>query len=213
MTTTLTAPQPSLEERLADAERDLLVAQRALGEAIHDGGNEHEATNRVADARALVEGLRLAQAEGVRRAEDAAAKEAERQEAMARWTYLAWWAERFERLAPVFKLKAELRKAEEYAMEQPDLHPLLGKDNRWIVEEAEAGRLEFINLPDVTTVNVRPSHRVNTHCQGEATRAEDCSLTAEELVSWSKKLAPLVAQAAKPLGKDAKPEKLPWSSR
>src|SRR6266576_5939032 len=127
--------------------------------------------------------------------------------------YLAWWAERFERLGPVFKLRAELRKAEEKAMEQPDLHPLLGKDNRWIAEEAEAGRLELINLPDVTTVTARPAHRINAFYQGEATRAEDCTLTAEELASWAKKLPPLVAQAAKPLGKDAKPENLPWAQQ
>jgi hypothetical protein len=211
MTTTIPAAPPTLEKRIADAEIGLQDAELALGVVVLDGGDEKAAGKRVTETREKLERLRLAVAEESKRAEEAEAQARQREEAFTRWAYLSWWAERFERLTPVFKLRAELRKAEERAMEQPDLHPWLALDNGWVVGEAEAGRLEFINLPEVTTVNVRPAHRINAYCQGEATRVEDCTLTPEELAAWAKKLPPLVAQAAKPLGKDAKPDRLPWA--
>jgi glutamine synthetase len=62
--TTVTATSPSLEERLADAEDELLVAQRAVGHAVLDGVDEQAAKQRVAEIRARVEGLRLAQRRG-----------------------------------------------------------------------------------------------------------------------------------------------------
>jgi hypothetical protein len=215
MTTVTATPPPSLEERLADAEDELLVAQRAVGHAVLDGVDEQAAKQRVAEIRARVEGLRLAQAEDVRRAEEAAAAEVERREAITRWEYVAWFAEYIERLGPVLKLRAELKAAEEYAMALEDLTGALGKSGqeyvRWLEREADAGRLEPIDLPRTTTAQMRV-HGEYAYCGGHVSLAEAGELSTDDTATWAKKLAPLVKQAASPLGKDAKPANLPWNA-
>jgi hypothetical protein len=207
MTTTLTTPPPTLEERLADAKKQLERAQLAAGQAVLDGGDEQAATRRVEDARALVERLRLGQAEDVRRAEDLAAAEAERREAIHRWMYVSWHAEYIKRIGPVLRLRAELRAAEEHAMAHVDLTPAV--DPGWIREQEIGDRLEGFNLPRTTTVEMHV-HGANQHCGGHVPQARTEELSVEDTTDWAKRLTILVAQAAKPLGKDAKPENLPW---
>jgi hypothetical protein len=204
--TTLTTSPPTLEERLADAEKELLVAQRAVGQVVLDGGDEQAAAKRVSDARALVEGLRLALAEDVRRAEEAAAAEEERREAINRWMYVSWHAEYIKRIGPVLRLRAELRAAEEHAMALPDLTPAVNPE--WIKEEEVA---DTIDLPRTTTIEMHV-HPMYQHCGGQVSHARTDQLSVEDTTDRAKRLATLVAQAAKPLGKDAKPEKLPWAT-
>jgi hypothetical protein len=215
MTTVTATSPPSLEERLADAEDELLVAQRAVGHAVLDGVDEQATKQRVAEIRARVEGLRLAQAEDVRRAEEAAAAEVERREAITRWKYVAWFAEYIERLAPVLKLRAELKAAEEHATALGNLTDVLGKSGqdfvRWLEIEADAGRLKPIDLPRTTTVQMRV-HGEYAYCGGSVSHVEAGQLSTDETVTWAKELAPLVKQAASPLGKDAKPANLPWNA-
>jgi hypothetical protein len=207
MTTTLTTPQPSLEERLADAKEQLEDAQHAAGRAVLDGGDEQSASRRVEDARALVENLRSAQAEDVRRAEDLAAAEVQHREAIIRWAYFSWHAELFKRIGPVLRLRAELRAAEEHAMDLPDLTPAV--DPEWIRKEEIADRLEGSNIPRTASILMHV-HPANQHCGGQVPHARTDQLSPEDQAAWAKRLAALVAQAAKPLGKDAKPENLPW---
>lgn len=209
-----TPTTPSLAERLVDAEKELLVAQRIVGQVVLDGGDEQAAAKRVSDVRALVEGLRLAHAEDVRRAEEAAAVEVERREAITRWRYVAWYAEYIERLGPVLELRAELKTAEEHATGLCNLADALGKGGqeyvRWLETEADAGRLEPIKLPVTTTVQMRV-HGENAYCGGPVPFAEAGGLSTGDTSTWANKLAPLVKQAAKPLGRDAKPANLPWT--
>jgi hypothetical protein len=215
MTTITATSPPSLEDRLADAEDELLVAQRALGHAVFDGVDEQAAKQRVAEIRARVEGLRLAQAEDVRRAEEAAAAEADRRAAVKRWKFLAWHLEYVERVAPVLELRAKLEAAEAYAMELGDLAGVIGDGGtslqQWIEQEGEAGRLESPNLPQTTTVQMRV-HAEHAYCNGSVSRVEARQLSTDDTATWAKKLALLVKQAASPLGKDAKPANLPWNA-
>ncbi len=207
MTTTLTTP-PSLEERLALAEEELRDAEHAIGAVVVDGGDEKTARKRVSDARADVENLQLALAEEARRS--AAAREAEREheEAVNRWVFFSWYAEHTKRIGPVLRLRAELRAAEDHAMALGDLTPAV--DPGWIRKEEIADGLEGINLPRTATIVMRV-HGMHQHCNGEVPQARTELLSVEDTTDWAKRLATLVAQAAKPLGKDAKPENLPWS--
>lgn len=206
--TTALATKPSYEERLADAKRELLAAQRVLGEVAHDEADPEQATGRVEDARKLVERLRLGMAAEVREAETAAWAEAERREAINRWMYLAWHAEFIKRIGPVLALRAELRAAEVDAMALVDLTPAV--DPEWIRKEEIAGTLESVNLPNTTTIAMHV-HGANQHCGGVVTHARTEVLSTEDVAAWAKRLAPLVSQAAKVLGKDANPKNLPWN--
>jgi hypothetical protein len=207
MTTTLTTSPPTLEERLADAEKEVHDAEEALGVVVYDGGDESAARKRAEDAQAAVNALHLALDEGQRRAAAAAAAEAKRREAINRWMYVSWHAEYIKRAGPVLRLRAELRAAEENAMELVDLTPAV--DPEWIRNEEVADRLERFNLPRTTTIEMHV-HGANQHCGGHVPQARTELLSVEDTTDLAKRLATLVAQAAKPLGKDAKPENLPW---
>jgi hypothetical protein len=207
--TTIAVSQPSLEERLADAENELLVAQQTVGKCVLDGVGEHEAEQRVQAIRSHVEGLRLAQAEYARRAEEAAAAELERQEAIMRWKYVAWHAEYIERFGPVLRLRAELKAAEEHAMTLCCLTDAVGKNEGEIQADAT---LEPFDLPHKTTTVMRV-HGVHTYCGGAVDHAEAGKLSTDDMMTWANRLAPLVEQAARAIGKDAKPGNLPWKDR
>jgi hypothetical protein len=206
-------PTRQLAERTPAAERELQDAEGALGAVVLDGGDERAASKRVSDARAELERLRFAQAEVDDRAAAAEAVEYERQEAIARWRYVAWYAEYIKRLGPVLEIRAELEAAEEHAMALGNLTDALGKGgqeyDRWIEREADAGRLEPIDLPRMTTVQMRV-HGEHAYCGGGVSHAEAGQLSIDDTAAWAKALAPLVKQAAKLCGSDAKPANLPW---
>jgi hypothetical protein len=213
MTPTATATK-TLEERLTEAKQALRDADRTLGAVAHDNGDWQAAHKRVSDARALVESLRAAQTEDVRRAEAEAVAEEQRREAVKRWTFTAWHAEYVERMGPVLQLRAKLEAAEAHAMELDDLGIVMGDVylplHQWIDQEVEAGRLERFDLPQTTTSRMR-LHGAHAHCNGEVLRAQAGDLSAADQPMLVKRLTALVAAAAKPLGKDARPENLPWA--
>jgi hypothetical protein len=114
-----TTPTPSLEERIADAERELLDAEEAAGVAVLDGGDEQAAAKRASDARSTLERLRAALKEQVKRDEAIAYEVREHREAVARWRYLAWHVEYLRLIALVIELRPKLADAEAAVMALP----------------------------------------------------------------------------------------------
>jgi hypothetical protein len=209
---TTTTTSKDLRERLVDAEQELQDAERAIGSVVLDGGNEQAASARVSAARAAVERLQCAHSELDDRAADREAAEQERQDAVARWRYVAWHAEYVKRIEPVLSLRAELDAAEEQVIALGSAHSATGRSGdrgvheRWLEQERQAGRLPLIEgLPHEASV----SGDENRYQRRQ--RAQEGNLTAEECAEWAEQLAPLVEQAAKELGADAKPENLPWT--
>jgi hypothetical protein len=207
-------PTQQLAERTTAAEQELQDAKGALGAVVLDGGDERAASKRVSDARAELERLRFAQVEVGDRAAAAEAVERERQEAIARWRNVAWFAEYIERVGPVLKLRAELEAAEGHVMALDGLMSVLGKNSAeyegWIERGAAAGNgLRPIDLPRETAVQMRV-HGAHAYCGGGVSHAEAGQLSIDDTAAWAKALAPLVKQAAKLCGSDAKPANLPW---
>jgi hypothetical protein len=199
----------TLAARLADAEAEVHAAQEALGRVLLDNGDAKAASRRVSEARDLIDGLRLAAAEGERRAETAAYAEGARRAAVARWRYFSWHAEQVKLLAPVLRLRAELRAAEEHAMTLSDLNAVwIDEFAQWLSSETNAG-LEPIDLPRTMSKRMR-FHGAHAHCTGEIVQANDGALDVESAAVWASTLARLVKEAAKPLGAEAKPAALPW---
>ena len=209
--TTLTPTSQDLRERLVDAEQELQDAKRAAGAAVLDGTDERAAAERVSAARSTAEGLRRALGElGIRAAKREAA-EHQRQEAIARWRWNAWHAEYIKRVEPVLRLRAELHEAEGRVMALGNAEAMAGRGGggfeRWLSGEITAGRLEPINLPHLA---ISDGGRF-IHQSAPRPCAQVGLLTMEACAEWAEQLAPLVEQAAKEIGADAKPENLPWS--
>jgi hypothetical protein len=205
---TTTTPQ-DIRSRIGDAERCLQEAESALGSVVLDGGDEQAASERVASSRAALERLKAALIESEERSIREQEAESRRREAHARWAVLVWYAEYVERLVPVLRLREELDEAEERVIALGSVMAAARRGSssfdQWFGNEMQAGRLpQFGRLPQnaVASPGEPRFHRPR--------RAEDALLTAEECAQWSKKFAPLVKQAAKPLGAAANPADLPW---
>jgi hypothetical protein len=207
--TTAVAETLTLDDRIAAASDEIASAECAAGAAVLDGGNEHAAGKRVANARAALVGLEAARDEQASRDAAERERERERQEAIARWRYLSRHLAYVQRLRPVLELRAELVGAEAAVMALPAAdgsmilfegteHPGL-----WLSEMVDSGKLPEVNLPRTTETG-----RFEAHPQRRV-RAEDGGLTVADCAEWEKRLKPLVAAAAEAIG-DATPDALLW---
>lgn len=179
-------PEEELRQRLEEAQRELDAAEQARGAVHLDGGDAKAANDRVASARSAIEGLEAATVELADRRRQEREAQAEHTNRVMKWRELSWYAELVERLPDVIRLREELATAEAHLV-------ALGN-----AQAAVGGRPNYCQ-PDVVG-NKLP-----------AIPAEDYGLTVGDCDEWAKKLAPHVKAAAKAIGGDADPSKLPWA--
>ena len=198
--TAVAEPDTSGDGQLEAAKAALKEATDAVGVAELDGTDLKQPEKMLAEAQAKVRAREAAIEVQQQRDAKAAADEVLRQEALARWRHLGWYAAYVERIKPVIELRARLIAAEEHAMALESAESELGAlpipSNAWLSEQIESGR-----LPELTRLPRHARGGEFTRPAGGARAAAPPDLTPQVCAEEAKRLKPLVEQAAKEAGK------------